>query len=361
MPNTFDEDFTLPDVATMRPGYPILAEQIADVLNCLNVGNAWVGSGHAFQQTWQGVDVDVAEGVERLAVARWWVHAPSDQHVTVRIRVRVEGRGRVTFSSDLGADSIDLEFGDPDAEDGSVWYDVGDLVIGEDVGDAGFAYEAGDLITMDVEGGLGMGDGAGAVVQVAAEILPLESPLAAVLVDGYRYDAYPFDPSTAVAGAPLTAARGHQIESTLSSIIRRPLVRFAWSGLSSDFAESLRAFSPLAHIAVSPTPPPFPGTLGIIGRDRRLYSHARVSDIDSDFGSVFLDIGGSEANHATNTASDAVLYPAFDPARGPTTIATGHADPLVIMTPVVKVVFENLFVNAIGAVTALMIRTGDSV
>lgn len=319
MANDFDDDFTLPDVATMRPGLPILAAEVAKVLNCLNTASAWVGSGHAFQQSWQGVDVDVAEGVERLAVARWWVHAPSDAHVSVRIRVRCEGRGRVTFSSDLGEDSIELAFGDPDAEDGSAWLDVGDLTIGHAIGDALWYYSRGDAITMDVAGGLSEGDGAGAVVQVAAEILPLESPLPAALMQGAAQSSTPFDPSTAVAGAPLTAARGSQIEETLLALIRRPQVRFSWSALSDDFAEALQRLSPLSHLAVTPA------------FAFQLYG---VADVGGDAGDVVrIETGGGQTAHPTDGISITNFSRFNVDDRDPKTILTGHADPLLMLLP----------------------------
>lgn len=353
MPNAFDTDFVLPDVATMRPGFPILAAEVERLLNCLNVASAWIGSGHAFQQSWQAADVEVAEGVARTGVASWWVHAPSAAHVIVRIRVRAVGSGRVTFSSDDGEDSISADFGGVAPDDGSTWIDVGDLEIGEEVSGLLWALGPGDTVTMDVAGGLDEGDGVGAVVQVAAELLPLSSPLPAEVVDGYVNSATPFDPSTAVAGAPLTAARGHQIETTLAALIRRPLHRFSWSGLSSAFAASLRGLSPLSHLAVVPSAPT-PSAGAAVGR---FYSHLDVADVaDADF--VAVEAGGGVATHTDDGASDSAWEAiGWGIARDPRVIYSGHADPLVLMIPTLA----SYSPGTLADIKRILIRTGDSV
>lgn len=235
MANTYTLGYTLPDRAKFAPGVAVEEAEYQRLLDCTNLATAWVGTGCAFQQTWEADDVEMPEGENYGAFelpedplrycARWHVVAPTDAHVILRIWVRVEGRGRVTF---VGANDNEIDLtidaGDP-AGDGVDFIEVGDLDI-----------NGWTPIWMAVEGGLEDGAGAFSVVQVVGEVVALDSPLPTSIITGYDDGIItPFDPATATAGGagrrPLPAARGHQLASTIRTLMNGGQPRLAWSGV----------------------------------------------------------------------------------------------------------------------------------
>lgn len=320
MANTIPDPIVLPDINLALPAEPIRADEVAKLLGCLNVANAYVGSGMVIQGSWHTMPtaaLDVVNDGGVGVIHRYQVTLPTAYHTALRVRVR----GQATDVGDLldtatviavslyGSDMVSAAL--PESPDDD-WVTVGTLEVAN--GPSGFEEIRFGIDTT--------GEASGRILQVACEILPLSDPLPAATISG----AVPFGLDNIVPDRPLPAPLGHKIIETIEAILMRPQHLMVWTGLDA-FDPALYEWvwwSSLGHESYAPVHP------------RKVRIRAPSQRWEDDEGDI--DGGASVRLGGAVLAMERLAATTVDGIKQTIgAIETGHDDPLAVIHPEVIV------------------------